>query len=96
MKPSLANLKRRKRMINKTNLNREKITDPSVTSPQHYQGIVECWDLIRDRLGEEGFMNYCTGNVYKYLFRHKNNENIRDLKKCRVYLDNVIEYYENL
>lgn len=69
----------------------------SVKKPKHYQGLVECWDLIRDRLGELGFMNYCLGNAHKYLFRHKDKgENLRDLKKCRVYLDEVIKYYENL
>ena len=69
----------------------------SVKKPKHSQGLVECWDLIRDRLGDLGFMNYCLGNVHKYLFRHKDKgENLRDLKKCRVYLDEVIKYYENL
>tara|TARA_R110001632_G_scaffold214064_1_gene340652 strand:+ start:60 stop:284 length:225 start_codon:yes stop_codon:yes gene_type:complete len=71
--------------------------DINVTKPKHYQGIVQCWDLIRDRLGGKGYKDYCLGNVYKYLYRHENKgENLRDLKKCRVYLDEVIKYYENL
>ena len=57
-----------------------------VNKPKHYQGIVECIDLIRDRLGSKGYEAYLEGNIWKYLYRHKDKEeNIQDLKKCQWY-----------
>lgn len=43
--------------------------DP-VSRPAHYTaGPVECIDIIRDELGDEGFSAYCRGNALKYLHR---------------------------
>jgi len=93
MKSNAQKLKEMRAGIKKSNQDKF----DSIHKPEHYAGRIECWDLIRDRLGEDGWVNYCLGNCYKYLYRHKDKgENIRDLKKLRVYLDRVIDYYENL
>ena len=68
-----------------------------VNKPKHYQGIVECIDLIRDRVGSKGFAAYLESNIWKYLYRHKDKEeNIQDLKKCQWYLNELIKHYEEL
>ena len=60
------------------------MSDP--TQPQHYrQGGVECIDAIRAALGE-GFADYCTGNVIKYVWRYKHKNGLQDLQKASVYL----------
>jgi len=80
--------------------NNNKVTDikpDMVNRPNHYQGIVECITLIRDRLGSKGYAAYLEGNIWKYLYRHKDKEeNIQDLKKCQWYLNELIKYYEEL
>lgn len=62
------------------------------TSPSHYQqGNVECIDAIRSALGKDGFCDYCSGNVLKYVFRWRHKNGIEDLKKARVYLGWLID-----
>lgn len=40
------------------------------TNPEHYRTTErECIDLIRDKLGDEGFLDFCQGNAMKY--RHR-------------------------
>lgn len=39
-------------------------------------------------------MDYCEGNIVKYVTRYKEKGGIEDLRKARVYLDALIEYYE--
>lgn len=45
------------------------LSDP-VTSPAHYtQGQVEVIDFIAEQLEGHGFVDYCRGNVIKYVAR---------------------------
>lgn len=78
----------------------DKVTDikpDMVNKPAHYQGKIECIELIRDRVGSKGYAAYLEGNIWKYLYRHKDKEeNIQDLKKCQWYLNELIKYYEEL
>lgn len=68
-----------------------------VNKPPHYQGKIECIDLIKDRVGASKFPVYLEGNIWKYLFRHKDKDaNIEDLQKARWYIDELIKYYEEL
>ena len=63
----------------------------SVTNPEHYnKGGIEAIDYIKQQLGE-GFGDYCSGNVMKYLHRYKYKNGIEDLRKARQYLDWLIE-----
>ena len=73
----------------------------NVTNPEHYtQGEIECLKAIRSAEGVNGFVHYCKGNVYKYLWRskhkHKDNKNgeLEDLKKALVYLEKAIQTLE--
>ena len=69
----------------------EKQTDDPVNHPAHYTGHpsgIECIEITRH-------MNFCLGNVIKYVLRadHKGNA-IEDLKKARWYLDDEIKRRE--
>jgi Protein of unknwon function (DUF3310) len=66
----------------------------AVSAPQHYrQGAVECIDAIKSALGEEGFKDYCVGQVYKYLWRWKHKNGLEDLRKGYWYLTELIKQF---
>ena len=68
--------------------------DP-VQRPMHYQGKIECIDLIKDRVGSNNFPAYLEGNIWKYLYRHKDKDaNIQDLEKAQWYLSRLIKEVE--
>jgi hypothetical protein len=62
-----------------------------VNSPKHYtQGGIETIDFILAKLGKEGTIAYCMGNVIKYVTRWKDKNGIEDLKKAQWYLNYAI------
>lgn len=68
-----------------------------VNKPAHYQGKIECIDLIKDRVGANNFPAYLEGNIWKYFYRYKDKEeNIQDLEKAAWYLNKLIEHYKEL
>lgn len=58
-----------------------------VDHPDHYnQGRIEVIDAI-----EDWDLNFCEGNVVKYVARHRHkNEPLEDLKKAKWYLERLI------
>jgi len=55
--------------------------------PKHYQhGGIEPIDYI-----QANDMNFCAGNVVKYVTRYPYKSGLDDLKKARQYLDFLIE-----
>jgi hypothetical protein len=77
--------------------NVKNIKEDMVNKPKHYQGKIECIELIKDRVGATRYPAYLEGNIWKYLYRHKDKEeNVQDLKKCQWYLNELIRYYEEL
>ena len=40
-------------------------------------------------------LNFCEGNVVKYICRYKNKNGVEDLKKAKQYINFLIEDYEN-
>jgi len=62
------------------------------TNPSHYtSNKIECIDYIVDSLGTDGAINFCQGNVVKYLHRWKQKNGLEDLKKAQWYLTKMIE-----
>ena len=59
-----------------------------VNHPNHYadKGI-EVIDYIRDTLSPDGFVDYCIGNVIKYVSRWRKKGGPEDLRKAGVYLN---------
>jgi hypothetical protein len=69
------------------------IHDP-VAHPSHYcKGPVECIDAIKSALGDEGFVDFCTGNAIKYLFRWRNKNGLEDLRKAQWYVTEAIKMH---
>lgn len=61
-----------------------------VNNPPHYAGgtSIECIDSMLAVLGVRGTIDFCLGNAYKYLWRHKLKGNPgEDLDKARWYVD---------
>ena len=62
-----------------------------VDHPSHYnQGKIEVIDAI-----EDWGLNFCEGNVIKYVARHRHKGTpLQDLKKAKWYLDRLISKIE--
>ena len=63
-----------------------------VDHPSHYnQGKIEVIDAI-----EDWDLNFCEGNVIKYVARHRHkSEPLEDHKKAQWYLERLIRGFEN-
>lgn len=61
-------------------------TSDKIEHPHHYTNGIECWDYITSHQ-----LNYCAGNVVKYVTRYRFKNGLEDLKKARQYLDKLIE-----
>lgn len=67
-----------------------------VEKPSHYNyGKYETIDVIVDTLGKYEAINYCHGNVLKYVIRmwHKGSPD-KDAKKAQWYLNKMIQLLE--
>lgn len=75
----------------------EEVKHDSVNHPSHYadKGI-EVIDYIRDTLPESGFVDYCIGNVIKYVSRWRKKGGVEDLRKAQVYLGWAVEKAETV
>ena len=68
----------------------------AVNNPSHYnQGGIECIDYIEQQLGE-GFIEYCEGNVHKYLHRWRYKNGDEDLRKALWYLERMLTKVEEV
>lgn len=61
-----------------------------VNQPSHYtHGTTECIDIIRDLLGDSGFIAFCRGNAIKYQYRAglkgEEGDEAQDLAKAAWY-----------
>lgn len=70
-----------------------------VNKPPHYNASsIECIDAMKSMA--DGVLNvsaheaYCWQNSFKYLWRWPYKNGVEDLKKCRWYLDRLIEELE--
>lgn len=69
----------------------------NVEHPQHYNqsGQVECIAAMEAAtVNLSGSEAICTSQVIKYVWRWKSKGGVEDLKKCRWYLDRLIERLE--
>ena len=71
-----------------------KLSDP-VNRPDHYtRGGIETIDFIEAKIGEEGFIGYLEGNVFKYMSRWRHKGARQDLEKAQWYLTRLIKFLE--
>ena len=74
-------------------------TSDMVNKPPHYNSAaIECIDAM-EAMAEGAKVNphaaYCWQNAFKYLWRWPYKNGLEDLKKCRWYLDRLINQLEN-
>lgn len=61
-------------------------TVDAVLHPSHYEGNgIECIDAIHAMLGDDRFVDVCTANAVKYLWRWRDKGGAQDLAKAHVY-----------
>lgn len=65
-----------------------------INSPSHYtSGGIEAIDYIKAKLGTDGCIAYCLGNVIKYVSRAGKKDiqkELEDLKKAQWYLNKTV------
>ena len=64
-------------------------------NPNHYKSecSLECYQAMIMVLGVEGFIHFCLGNAFKYMWRYQNKGKPKeDLEKSNWYLNKAIEY----
>lgn len=68
----------------------------NVRHPTHYTDhcSIECIDMIKLVLGDEGFAKFCLGNAMKYLWRWKFKNGREDIEKANVYTDWLREFVD--
>ena len=78
------------------NESNKKSNNDMVNHPSHYtQGNIECIDAITAAVtGLTGMEAVCTGNIIRYIWRWKHKNGLEDVKKCRWYIDKLIEEIE--
>jgi hypothetical protein len=73
------------------------MSDP-VYSPDHYNtSKIECIDAMEamsSGMNIPSHEAYCWQNAFKYLWRWPYKNGLEDLKKCRWYLDRLIQKVE--
>lgn len=64
----------------------------AVDHPDHYtKGDIECIEAIKASMCPSGFVDYCKGNVLKYLWRWESKGGLMDLQKAQTYLNWMVE-----
>jgi len=78
---------------------KDKPSPDVVNNPPHYnEGEIECIDAMKSMA--DGVLNvsaheaYCWQNAFKYMWRWPYKSGVEDLKKCRWYLDRLINQLE--
>lgn len=66
-----------------------------VDHPDHYnQGSIECIEALKACMTPEEYHGFCSGNVIKYVWRYRNKNGLKDLKKAKWYLETLIKDIE--
>lgn len=72
------------------------ITGDNVNHPSHYEtGKFECFDVMKEALGDDSVKDFCISNAFKYIYRHKRKNGVEDIKKAKWYIDKYLELEEN-
>lgn len=73
----------------------ETVKPDPVNRPNHYtSGGIECIDAMTAAFGDEAVKDFCLCNTFKYLWRHRQKNDLEDLKKARWYLNRLIRDME--
>lgn len=64
--------------------------------PIHYDNLIQPWEYMESCMSPEEFRGYLRGNVIKYISRYTKKDGIKDLKKCKDYLEELIEFEKGM
>jgi len=67
------------------------IDDNQIGGSHYTSKRVQPWTAMEAWMSEEAFKGYIWGNVIKYIARWEDKGGVEDLKKCRHYLDKLID-----
>ena len=67
------------------------IDDNQIGGSHYTSKKVQPWTAMEAWMSEEAFKGYIWGNVIKYIARWEDKGGVEDLKKCRHYLDKLID-----
>lgn len=74
---------------------KEEAKEDNISNPKHYKldGLdIESIDVVKAVLGEEGFINFCLGNILKYAIRAKKKGQFdSDIGKIKTYCEFIAE-----
>ena len=74
-------------------IERKEMCKVSDIRPEHYKNCsLECWDAMKLMLGTDGFISFCLGNAFKYLWRHEYKNGKEDILKAGMYLGRARKY----
>lgn len=67
----------------------------NVSHPSHYADhcSLECFNVMKIVLGPAGAFQFCLGNAFKYLWRHKFKNGEEDVNKAGWYLTKASQLY---
>ena len=72
------------------------LTGDNVNHPSHYEtGKFECFDVMKEALGDDSVKDFCIANSFKYIYRHKRKNGVEDIKKAKWYIDKYLELEES-
>ena len=76
-------------------MNSEKNLTIDNINPSHYRtGKYECFDVMREALGDDIVKGFCLGNAFKYIYRTGRKNGLEDIKKAKWYIDHYIQICE--
>ena len=64
------------------------------TNPSYYKGEIECIDAMIQTQGVEDVISFCVCNAFKYVWRWKQKNGVKDLRKALWYMEKAIELIE--
>ena len=64
------------------------------TNPGYYKGEIECIDAMIQTRGIGDVISFCVCNAFKYVWRWKQKNGVKDLKKALWYMEKAIELIE--
>lgn len=64
--------------------------------PEHYDNTIQPWEYMQSCGTAEEYRGYLRWNVLKYISRYTKKDGIKDLKKCKDYLEELIEFEKGM
>ena len=73
------------------------VKSDDVTCPRHYMGVrdIDCKDAMESCMDFSYMMGFWWGCAFKYLWRWREKGGVKDLRKCKESINNLIAMLED-